>query len=79
MEHTCKFKKRDSGHCISRRPRRKHRIDQHHKLNRKNHENFIKQQKTLDDTIRFQYDPAGKVIKHSTKKLCTLLNFSTRI
>ena len=64
----CKFKKRVPGICVSRGPRRKHRADQRHKLHRTNNDNFIKLRKTLEDTIRFQSDPAGQVINLSTKR-----------
>ena len=30
----------------------------------------MKLHKTLEDTIRFQYDPAGQVINLSTKRFC---------
>ena len=63
-------KKRVPGLCVSREPIRKHRTDQRHKLHRTNHDNFIKLQKTLEDTTRFQYDPAGQVINLSTKRFC---------
>ena len=66
----CKSKKRVPGHCVSRGPRRKHRTDQRYKLHRTNHGNFIKLRKTLEDTIRFQSDPAGQVINLSTKRFC---------
>ena len=48
-------------------PRRKHRTDQRHKLHRTNHYNFIKLRKGIEDTIRFQSDPAGQVINLKTK------------
>ena len=54
--------------CFSRGPKRKHRADQLHKLYQTNNGNFIKLWKTLEDTIRFQYDPAGQVINLSTKR-----------
>ena len=66
----CKFKKRVPGLCDSPGPRRKHRTDQRHKLHRTNHDNFIKFRKTLEDTIRFQSDPAGQVINLITKRFC---------
>ena len=50
-------------------PRSKHRTDQHHKPNRTSHNNFIKLWKTLEDTIRFQSDQAGRVIKLSIKRI----------
>ena len=65
-----KFKKRVPGICVSRRSRRKHRTVQLHKLHRKNHDNFIKLRKMLEDTIRFQSDPVGHVINLSTKRFC---------
>ena len=65
-----KIKLRVPGLCISRGPRRKHRTDQRHKLHWTNHDNFIKLWKTLEDTIRFQCDPAGQVINLSTKRFC---------
>ena len=46
------------------------RTDQRHKLHRANHGNFIKLGKTLENTIRFQSDPAGQVINLSTKRFC---------
>ena len=70
IQHTCKFKRRVPGLCVSRGPRRKHRTDQRHKLHRQNHDNYIKLRKTLEDTIRFQSDPAGQVINLITKKFC---------
>ena len=36
-----------------------HWTDQRHQLHRANHGNFIKLRETLEDTIRFQSDPAG--------------------
>ena len=66
----CKFKKRVPGLCVSWGPRRKYRTDQPHKLHRTNHDIFIKLRKTLEDTIRFQSDPAGQVINLSTKRFC---------
>ena len=66
----CKFKKRVPGLCVSREPRRKHQTDKRQKLYQTNHDNFIKLWKTLEDTIRFQLDPAGQVINLSTKRLC---------
>ena len=66
----CKFKKGVPGLCVSRGPRRKHRTDQRDKLHRTNHDNFIKSRKTIEDTIRFQSDPAGQVINLSTKRFC---------
>ena len=63
-----------SDNCIAYKneliTRRKHRTDQRHKLNLTNHDNFIKLRKTLEDTIRFQSDPAGQVINLSTKIFC---------
>ena len=65
-----KFKKRVSGLCVSRASRRKHRTDQRYKLDRTNHDNFIKLLQMLEDTIRFQSDPAGQAINLSTKRFC---------
>ena len=70
IQRMCKFKKRVPGVCVSWGPRRKHRTDQRHKLHRTNHGNFIKLRKTLEDTIRYQSDPAGQVINLSTKRFC---------
>ena len=66
----CKFKKRVPGLCVSRGPRRKYRTDQSYKLHRTNHDNLIKLRKTLEDTSRFQFDPAGQVLNLSTKRFC---------
>ena len=64
------IQRRVPGLCVSRGPRRKHRTDQRHKRHRQNHDNYIKLRKTLEDTIRFQSDPAGQVINLITKKFC---------
>ena len=57
-----KFKKRVLGLCISQGPRRKHYTDEHHKLHRTYHVNFMKLQNAFENTIRFQPDPARKVV-----------------
>ena len=50
--------------------KKKHRNDQRHKLHRTSHDNFIKLQKMLEDTFRFQSDAAGQVVNLSTKRFC---------
>ena len=64
------IQKRVPGFCVWQGPRRKYRTDQRHKLHRTNHGNFIKLEKTLEDTIRFQSHQAGQVINLSTKRFC---------
>ena len=52
-------KKREHGLCIKQRPRRKHLPTQSNQLHWTNHANLIKQSRTIEYSIGFQYDPAG--------------------
>ena len=54
IQHTCWFKKKIPGLCVSRGPRRKHQTDQSHKLNQTNHNNLINLPKTLDFNLTLQ-------------------------
>ena len=62
-QHIFGIKKQEHGLCVSWGTTRKCPANHHHQLYLTDHENFVKLQRTIENTTGLQSDPAGEVIE----------------
>ena len=62
------IKKREHGLYISRGLTRKCRTNCRYERQRKKHENFVKLERTIENTTGLQFDPAGQIINSNKKQ-----------